>query len=646
MSDDHMIKPPTEQTLELLAAASGAFVPDAADMSRVTRGLVATHPTGVIEEDGRTVWDIGRHDFVRDSEVAPDSVNASLWNQARLNAVHGLFEVAPGLWQARGYDISNITFIAGDTGWLIIDPLTSEACAKACLDLANAELGERPVVGIIYTHSHIDHFGGVRGVVTDKQVESGEVRIIAPEHFLHEAVFENVIAGPAMGRRANYQFGMTLPAGPRQHVDSGLGKATPMGQIGLIPPTEYITKTGQEKTVDGVRIIFQLTPEAEAPAEMNFFFPERGPEQADGLRKGWLCMAENCSHNMHNLLPLRGAQARDSLGWSKYINEALELFGADSALMFASHHWPRWGTDDVAEFLRHQRDLYRWMHDQTMRLANKGLVPTEIAEELELPKAFTDQIHTRGYYGALVHNAKAVYQRYLGWYDGNPAHLWMRTPVDAGTRYVELAGGAEALLAHAQAAYDVGDYRWVAEVVNHLVFADPANQAARGLQADALEQLGYQAESATWRNAYLTGAQELRQGPPPARPAPSRRGFAVALTVDMVFDAIAIRLKSEDVVSEHVITNWQFTDLDESEASWVLALENQAIHHVCGRHDADAAVTVTLTKDLLVDISGGVVSFIDAVGDGLIALDGDPSALITIFGNLDTFETGFAIVEP
>jgi alkyl sulfatase BDS1-like metallo-beta-lactamase superfamily hydrolase len=646
MSNDRTPKPPTEHTLELLAAASGAFIPDSADLGRVTRGLVATHPTGVIEENGRTVWDIGRHDFVRDSEDAPDSVNASLWNQARLNAVHGLFEVAPGLWQARGYDISNITFIAGDTGWLIIDPLTSEACAKACLDLANAELGERPVVGVIYTHSHIDHFGGVRGVVTDEQVASGQVRIIAPDEFLREAVFENVIAGPAMGRRANYQFGMTLPAGPRQHVDSGLGKATPMGQVGLIPPTEYITETGQEKNVDGIRIIFQMTPEAEAPAEMNFFFPDRGEADADGKPKGWLCMAENCSHNMHNLLPLRGAQARDSLGWSKYINEALELFGADSSLMFASHHWPRWGTDDVAQFLRQQRDLYRWMHDQTMRLANKGLVPTEIAEELKLPKAFTDQIHTRGYYGALVHNAKAVYQRYLGWYDGNPAHLWMRTPVDAGKRYVDLAGGADALLAHAQAAYDTGDYRWVAELVNHLVFADPANQAARDLQADALEQLGYQAESATWRNAYLTGAQELRHGPPPARPAPARRGFAVALTIDMMFDAMAIRLKSEAVAGEHVIINWSFTDLDGDDSSWVLALENQAIHHIRGRHDADAAVTVTITKELLLDITGGEASFVDAVTDGRVTLDGDPAALITIFGNLDTFETGFPIVEP
>jgi alkyl sulfatase BDS1-like metallo-beta-lactamase superfamily hydrolase len=641
MSDDRAPKPPTEHTLELLTAASGAFIPDTADMERVTRGLVATHPTGLIEVDGRTVWDVGRHDFVRESEEAPDSVHASLWHQARLNAVHGLFEVAPGLWQARGYDIANITFIAGDTGWLIIDPLTTEECAKACLDLANAELGERPVVGVIYTHSHIDHFGGVRGVVSDDEVASGAVRIIAPDQFLREAVFENVIAGPAMLRRAHYQFGGTLPAGERQHVDCGLGKATGLGQVGLIAPTEYITETGQEKTVDGIRIIFQMTPEAEAPAEMNFFFPDRGE---DG--KGWLCMAENCSHNMHNLLPLRGAQARDSLGWSKYINEARELFGADSSLMFASHHWPRWGTDDVDQFLRQQRDLYRWMHDQTMRLANKGLVPTEIAEELELPKAFTDQIHTRGYYGALVHNAKAVYQRYLGWYDGNPAHLWMRTPTDAGKRYVDLAGGADALLAHAQGAFDEGDYRWVAEVVNHLVFADSANQAARDLQADALEQLGYQVESATWRNAYLTGAQELRNGPPRSRPAGARPGMAVALTIDMVFDAIAIRLKSEDVAGEHVVVNWAFTDLDGDDASWILALENQTLHYVRGRHDSEATVTVTIAKDLLLAIIGGATTFVDAVTDGSATLDGDPTALITIFGNLDSFETGFAIVEP
>ncbi|NND73805.1 MAG: MBL fold metallo-hydrolase [Ilumatobacter sp.] len=626
-------KPPTEHTRALLAAAGASFVADPADTDRASRGLISTHATGLIEDGGRAVWDVSRHDFVRDSVEAPDSVNPSLWHQARLNAVHGLFEVAPGLWQARGYDISNISFLAGDTGWVIIDPLTSEACAKACLDLANAQLGERPVRAVIYTHSHADHFGGVRGVTTDEAVAAGDVRIIAPEHFLREAVFENVIAGPAMLRRATYQFGPLLPAGPRQHVDCGLGKAVPMAQAGLIAPTEEITATGQELVVDGIRIVFQLTPEAEAPAEMNFFFPDTG----------WLCMAENCSHNMHNLLPLRGAQARDSLGWSKYINEAIELFGASTELMFASHHWPQWGRGDVDTFLRKQRDLYRWMHDQTMRLANHGLTPTEISEQLTLPPAFTDQIHTRGYYGALVHNAKAIYQRYLGWYDGNPARLWALPPTEAGQRYVELAGGADALLAHARQKFDEGDYRWVAEVVNHLVFAEPSNQAARDLQADALEQLGYQAESATWRNAYLTGAQELRDGPPSQRTAQGGGRFMSALTVDMVFDAIAIRLKSEDVAGEHAVTNWTFTDVDEQ---WVLSLENQALHHVRGRHDPDAAVTVTLTKDLLGRLLSGATTFADAAGAGEIRLDGDVDELLTIFGNLDAFQSNFAIVEP
>ena len=625
-------KAPTHHTAALLSAAMISFDANPADAERAARGLIATHPTGVVEENGRTVWDISRHDFIRESEIAPDSVNPSLWNQARLNAEHGLFEVAPGLWQARGYDLANITFIEGNEGWVIIDPLTSEACARACLELANAELGERPVTAVIYTHSHIDHFGGVRGVLTDEQIEQRSVPIVAPEHFMREAVAENVIAGPAMGRRAAYQFGGLLPAGPRQHVDCGLGKATPAGRIGLLPPTIDITETGQALTLDGIRVVFQLTPEAEAPAEMNFFFPDHG----------WLCMAENCSHNMHNLLPLRGAQARDSLGWSKYINEALELFGASTELMFASHHWPRWGRDDVEIFLRQQRDLYRWIHDQTMRLANKGLTPTEIAEELTLPEAFTSQIHTRGYYGALVHNSKAVYQRYLGWYDGNPARLWARTPSDAGARYVQLAGGADALLAHARTAYDEGDYRWVAELVNHLIFSDPTNAGARSLQADAFEQLGYQAESATWRNAYLTGAQELRNGTPSSGP-PRRNGLAEALTVDMAFDAIAVRLKSEDVVGERVLINWDFTDIDQQ---WVLGLENQALHHVAGRHDEGASVTVRMTKKLLTDILGGSATFGDAAGAGDIELDGDAGALLTIFGNLDTFATNFAIVEP
>ncbi len=635
-------KGPTAATSAVLALAAATLDIDDIDDELATRGLLAQIEGGVIEAPGlaggsMVVWDTARHDFIRDATEPPDTVHPSLWRQAQRNAPHGLFEVAPGLWQARGYDISNISFVAGEVGWIVIDPLTTESTARACLDLANQTLGERPVTAVIYTHSHADHFGGVLGVTTAAAVANGEVRIIAPEHFLREAVFENVVAGPAMARRAAYQFGPTLPPGPRQHVDSGLGKAIPAAPPGLLAPTEEISETGEELVVDGVRIIFQSTPESEAPAEMNFFFPDHG----------WLCMAENCSHNMHNLVPLRGAQVRDSLAWSKYINEAIELFGAETTIMFASHHWPRWGTDDTDGFLRKQRDLYRWIHDQTMRRANRGLTPLEIAEDLALPDVFLAQGHTRGYYGSLVHNVKAVYQRYLSWYDGNPTHLWQHPPVEAGRRYVALAGGAEALLAHARTAFDEGDYRWVVEVVNHLVFADPSNLAARELQADAFEQLGYQAESATWRNAYLTGAQELRNGPPPARPM-LRRGLVEALSVDLMFDAIAIRLKDDLVVGERLDINWTFSDLahDPAQHRWVLGLEHQALHHIAGRHSADASVEVTLTKAVMAAIMGGALTFADAIADGSVTIEGDPSALITVFGNLEVFQSGFAIVEP
>lgn len=633
-------KPPTPETLAVLADAAATLDLDSIDDELAVRGQIAQIEDGVIEAigpDGNSyrVWDTARHDFIRDATEVPDSVHPSLWRQAQRNAPHGLFEVAPGLWQARGYDISNITFIEGERGWVIIDPLTTESTARACLDLANRTLGERPVTAVIYTHSHVDHFGGVLGVTSAEAVAAGEVRIIAPEHFLAESVFENVIAGPAMARRGAYQFGPLLPAGPRQHVDSGLGKALPAAGPGLLAPTEEITYTGETLVVDGIRIVFQSTPEAEAPAEMNFFFPDHG----------WLCMAENCSHNMHNLVPLRGAQVRDALVWSKYINEAIELFGGETTIMFASHHWPRWGAEDVDQFLRKQRDLYRWIHDQTMRRANRGLVPTEIAEELALPGVFEAQGHTRGYYGSLVHNVKAVYQRYLSWYDGNPTHLWQHPPTAAGERYVELAGGADALLANAQRAFDAGDYRWVVELVNHLIFADPTNQIGRDLQADAFEQLGYQSESATWRNAYLTGALELRKGLPKSFPM-MRRGLVDALTPDLMFDAIAIRLQDENVAGERAFVNWTFTDLDGDRGRWVLGLENQALHHIEGRHDDSAPVTVTLSRATMAGVMGGESTFMGAIESGDIVLDGDPAPLLSIFGNLEVFQSGFGIVEP
>lgn len=608
---------------------------DPADFERAERGLLAQLPGGKIDTPLGTVWDMGRYAFIEQGSANPETVNPSLWRQAQLNMHHGLFEVAPGIWQARGYDISNITFIAGATGWIVIDPLTAEPCARACLQLANDTLGERPVVAVIYTHSHADHFGGVHGVTTEADVDAGRCRVIAPAGFMRETIGENVVAGYAMIRRAMYQFGPLLPAGPRSHVDCGLGKAIPFWPPGLIAPTEEIDTTGTELVVDGVRIVFQLTPEAEAPAEMNFFFPDHG----------WLCTAENCTHNMHNLVPIRGALVRDSLKWSKYCGELLEMFAGRISLMFASHHWPRWGNDDVVQYLRLQRDLYRWMHDQTMRWANHGYNATEIAEMLVLPPELAAHAHTTGYYGHLAHNVKAVFQRYLSWYDGNPANLWKLPPVPAARRYVELAGGADGLLAAARRAFDAGDYRWVAELVNHLVFAEPDNTAARELQADALEQIGYQTESSTFRNAFLSGAQELRNGCMPRTPA-GRSGYLEAMTPAQFFDTLAVRLRAEDVGGVQVAVNLTFTDLDQQ---WVLGLEHRALHAVPGRHEPTAVCTLTGPKAVLhrvMETAPFVQSVAAAVADGALTVDGSVTAAEPLFANLDTFLTNFPLVEP
>ena len=608
---------------------------DAGDFDRAKRGFIVSLPTGrITDAAGRMVADVNRYDFLRAGGPSPETVNPSLWRHAQLNAHHGLFKVAEGVWQVRGYDLSNITFIKGTEGWVVIDPLTTEATARASYELITAQLGHRPITAVIYTHSHADHFGGVLGVTTQAEVDAGKCRVIAPVGFLHETVGENVIAGPAMGRRSAYQFGPQLPAGPTGHVDCGLGNSVPLGPPGLIAPTEDITFTGEELVVDGVRIIFQLTPETEAPAEMNFFFPDQG----------WLCMAENCSHTMHNLVPIRGAQVRNSLMWSKYIDESIELFAADTKILFTSHNWPRWGNEDLHEFLIQQRDLYKWIHDQTMRLANQGLTPLEIAATLVLPDEFKANDHTSGYYGDLVHNSKAVYQRYLSWYDGNPANLNKLPPTEVGKRYVELAGGADALIANAQKAFDNGDYRWVTELVNHLVFADPTNTAARNLQADALEQLGYQSESSTFRNAYLMGAQELRQGPPTPTPMPVRnRGLLFALTIEQLFDSLSVRVKSEELGGVSLCVNWHFTDIDEK---WILGISNRTLYATPGRHEKSAAATITLTRLTMLDVVTQATTFVDQITEGTITIDGDASALLQIFGKLDTITTGFAIVEP
>ena len=632
---DYSSKPASEHTRALNGSAASPLDPE--DFTRAQRGFIASlEDTKITDALGRQAGDIGRYDFLKGD--APDTVHPNLWRHAKLNVNHGLFEVTEGVWQVRGYDISNITFIRGTNGWVVIDPLTSEHTARAALELMEEHVEKLPTTVVIFTHSHADHFGGVLGVTTKEDVDAGRCQIVAPIGFLYETVGENVIAGSAMSRRATYQFGPMLPPGPTGHVDCGLGTGVPIGPPGLLAPTTDITYTGEELVLDGVRVIFQLTPETEAPAEMNFFFPDHG----------WLCMAENCSQTMHNLVPIRGALVRNALNWSKYINQSIEMFAAKTNILFTSHNWPTWGTGEVREFLILQRDLYKWMHDQTMRHANHGMTAVEIANMLELPEEFQAQEHTRGFYGDLVHNVKAVYQRYLSWYDGNPANLNKLPPSEAGRRYVELAGGMESLLASARKSFEDGDYRWVAELVNHAVFADPSNTDARNLQADVLEQLGYQAESSTFRNAYLMGAQELRKGPPaPTASHVRARSLIRAMTIEQVFDTLSVRVMSEKIGGLSHCVNWTFTDMaGTSDHQWVLGLSNRTMYSTQGRHEVSAEATITLSRTLLLEIIAQATTFVDELSAGTVTIEGDSAALLNIFGNLDTFATGFAIVEP
>lgn len=500
------------------------------DFAAATRGLVAPFDPPIVEdESGRTVWDMGSYDFL-DGE-APETAHPSLWRQGRLSRVAGLFELAPGLYQLRGFDISNMHVIEGTEGIVVVDPLISTECAAAALALYREHRGERPVTGLLYTHSHVDHFGGAGGIVSKQEAEQRGIPILAPAGFLHHAVSENVFAGMAMGRRAGYMFGALLERGPDGQLGAGLGQTNSVGTISLLPPTLEIAATGQEEVVDGVRMVFHLTPGTEAPAEMNFHLPERRA----------LCIADNAARAMHNLLTLRGALVRDPRIWAAYLDEAIELFGGEADILFAGHHWPCWGSERIVDFLEKQRDLYAYLHDQTLRLLNKGHTGPEIAELVELPPRLAAEWHCREYYGSISHNVKAIYQRYMGWFDGNPAHLWEHPPVERARRYVELMGGAEAVLAKARESFEAGDYRWVAEVVNHVVFADPENRAARELQADALEQLGYGAENATWRNFFLAGAGELRDGVAETLTATVPPDIVAGLSVAQLLDDKGLR---------------------------------------------------------------------------------------------------------
>nr|WP_221332993.1 alkyl sulfatase dimerization domain-containing protein [Nocardia transvalensis] len=608
---------------------------DTADQEDADRGFVAAlEPGTVTDANGNIVWDNDSYGFLRGT--CPASVNPSLWRQSGLNIRQGLYEVTDGIYQIRGLDLSNMTLVEGNSGVIVIDPLISAETAAAGLALYRVHRGDRPVTGLIYTHSHVDHFGGALGVTTVEDVEAGRCPVLAPAGFLEHAVAENVYAGTAMARRAAYMYGAALPRGPKGQVGAGLGQTTSTGTVTLIAPTHDITRTGQTETVDGVRIDFQITPGTEAPAEMNFYFPGRRA----------LCMAENATHTLHNLLTLRGALVRDPHVWSQYLTEAITLFARDADVVFASHHWPTWGTERGVEYLALQRDLYAYLHDQTLRRLNQGYVGAEIAETIELPPALEAAWHTRGYYGSVSHNVKAVYQRYMGWFDGNPAHLWEHPPVESATRHVEFMGGAEEVLRKARVAYDDSDYRWVAQVVNYVLFADPSNEAAKKLQAGTFEQLGYGAENATWRNFYLMGAYELRHGSVGTPTKASSPTMLAALTVEQVFDALSLRLDGPKAWHEKAVSDWVLTDEKRTRR---LELRNGVLVHY-DRRDGDrlppADVTFTLTRATLIGVLLAGQDLQAALSSGAIAIDGDAQSFVRLVSLFDQPDPDFAIVTP
>ncbi len=602
---------------------------DVADFRDADRGFIAAlSPCVITAADGRVVWDNDAYSFL--DGPAPTSVHPSLWRQSTLNAKQGLYEVLPGIYQVRGFDLSNITFVEGDTGIIVVDPLVSTEVAAAALGLYRAHRGgERPVVAVIYTHSHVDHFGGVLGVTSQADVDAGAVAVLAPEGFIEHAVQENVYAGPAMARRATYMYGTLLPRGPLDQVGCGLGQATSTGEIAIIVPTVDIRETGEKHTIDGVEIEFQMAPGTEAPAEMHFYFP----------RFRALCMAENATHNLHNLLTLRGALVRDPHAWSGYLTEAIDTFAGRAEVVFASHHWPTWGRENIVEFLSLQRDMYAYLHDQTLRLLNQGYTGVEIAEMFHMPPALDRAWHTHGYYGSVSHNVKAVYQRYMGWFDGNPARLWPHPPEALAPRYVEAMGGIERVVEIAQAAFDSGDFRWAATLLDHAVFTDSEHSAARSLYADTLEQLAFGAENATWRNFFMSGATELRAGNFGTAVTAASPSMFNQLTPEQIFDSLAIRVNGPRSWDLDIAIDVIFADLA---ANYRLTLRNGVlVHRKVPADSATATVTVILnSKFRLLAVTLG-----DFTSPGL-EISGDQTALQAFLGVLDRPNPNFNIVTP
>jgi len=602
------------------------------DFDEARRGLIAPFDPPVVEDErGRTVWDLRSYEFLNGER--PETAHPNLWQQSRLTRIAGLFELAPGFYQLRGFDLSNMHVVEGERGVVVIDPLVSAETAAAALTLYREHRGNRPVTGLIYTHSHVDHFGGARGVVSAEDVEAGRVPVLAPTGFLHHAVSENVFAGTAMGRRAGYMYGALLERGPAGQVGSGLGQTTSLGTITLIPPTVEIAATGQTKSVDGVEMTFQLTPGTEAPAEMNIHFPQARV----------LCVADNVARSMHNILTPRGALVRDPRTWAHYLDEAIELFGTESDVLFSGHHWACWGNEPIVDLLEKQRDLYTYLHDQTLRLLNKGHTGPEIAESIELPPSLAEEWHCREFYGSVSHNTKAIYQRYMGWFDGNPAHLWEHPPREQAQRYVEFMGGAAAVLEKARRSFESGDYRWVAEVVNHVVFAEPGNEAARELQAEALEQLGYGAENATWRNFFLMGAKELRGGIAGTPTSPAPPDIVGNLSVAQLLDAMAIRLDGPRAWDLHLRIDWAIAAPDEEHA---LTVRNGVLRHRPGRHEPAADAALLVDRDALDQLLLKTADVAELIESGRLRFEGEGEKIGELLGLLDEPDPSFPIVTP
>jgi len=622
-------KPPTASIASANEEhAKGLPFDDTRDFADADRGFIgALKPCVVTAADGRVVWDNDVYDFL--AGEAPPTVHPSLWRQSGLVAKQGLYEVVEGVYQVRGLDLSNISFIEGETGIIVIDPLVSTETAAAALALYRTHRGDRAVKAVIYTHSHVDHFGGVLGVTTQAEVDAGDVAVIAPEGFIEHAVSENVFAGTAMTRRAAYMYGTVLARGPQGQVGCGLGQTPSTGEVAVIVPTVDITTTGETHTFDGIEIVFQMAPGTEAPAEMHFYFPKYRA----------LCMAENATHNLHNLLTLRGALVRDPHGWAGYLTEAIDTFAGEAEVVFASHHWPTWGHDQIIEYLSLQRDLYAYLHDQTLRQLNQGFTGIEIAETFQMPPALEKAWHTHGYYGSVSHNVKAVYQRYMGWFDGNPGRLWAHPPEAIAPRYVEAIGGLDRVVELAQAAFNDGDFRWAATLLDHAMFTDQNHGAARVLYADTLEQMAYGAENATWRNFFLAGATELRDGNFGTPTQTTSLSLMSQLTPDQLFDSFAISVNGPRAWDLDLAIDITFLDAAEN---YRLTLRNGVlVHRNVPADPATATATLSLSNKLrLLAFAAG-----DATSPGF-EITGDAAALGSLMGVLDRPDPDFAIVTP